>query len=101
MTERPAAPPFLGIISAEIDPPGIDRANWEALIISHHALHPTGGGSANIVLEGAEVGRIAWCTTGGSSLDVHGDEARAPAAAAEIALALAGRFVSLEELTTC
>lgn len=94
---------FAGVIAAESDPPGIEASRWEALIASHPALTPLGGEprGARILLDGDGLGILRWSTSGANELDVHGDVATLARIAAEIALALDARFVTLAELTSC
>lgn len=101
MTTR--EPRFAGIIAAESDPPGIDASRWEAIITSHPALDSLHSEprSASIVLDGEPCGMMRWSTCGANELDVHGDVEQLTPIAAEIALAIGGRFVTLEELTSC
>ncbi len=90
---------FLGIVSAEQDPPGLDRGRWRDLIVSHPPLRADGKDAAWLVVAGVDVAHMTW-TDNANAIDVHGVPS-AVSAIAEVAVLLEGRFVSLEELTSC
>jgi hypothetical protein len=94
---------LLGVISAERDPPGIDRPQWQALIVEHAALtrEDAAGDSACVVVDGSQVGRIAWSQSDANEIDVYGELEHVRELARQVAVALGGHFVTLEELISC
>jgi hypothetical protein len=94
---------LLGVIAAESDPPGLDLVRWRALMAEHPQLELRAdqADSAHIMIAGAELGRVGWSTSGANELDVYGELEQVGELAAELAVALDGRFVTLQELITC
>jgi len=92
---------LLGVIAAEADPPGIDVERWRALMAEHAALDVDEDLSAHVVVEGLQLGRVCWSSTGANELDVYGEQAQVGETARQLAVALGARFVTLEELMTC
>lgn len=96
-------PILTGVISAAVDPPGIDRARWLALIAESAHLDssdeaPT---SARIVVEGAMVGHMVWSKTSANEIEVYGVLEQVQDAAWNVAAELQAQFVTLAELTSC
>jgi len=94
---------LVGVIAAESDPPGIDVVRWRTLVAEHAQLEveADAADSATMVVDGAPIGRLCWSTSGANELDVFGELEQVAELAAQLALALEGRFVTLQELISC
>ena len=91
-----------GIIAAESDPPGLDRARFLALIGEHGALEADADeATAVVVINGEPSGRLLWSSTDANEIEVYGDVDRVRDVAWNIAAALGGHFITLAELTSC
>ena len=101
MTRPDSTPVIAGLIAAQSDPPGISRERWLALIADSDLLRPLDDDGAAEILEGDRVvGRMSWSTTA-NELDVYGDPEQVADAAWNVAAALGGHYVTLDELTRC
>ena len=110
---------FVGVIKADPDPPGINRARWIALIQDHPnlmRLEPREGinpftrepitiypkpDSAKVVVDGREVGMMETCQSGANEISVWGDAGIVAPLATAIAPLLSGAFEKYEACPHC
>ena len=100
----------IGVIRADVDPPGVDRRRWIALIDEHPNLAVGGSHSAinpftrlpmtvppradfsRVVVDGQEVGRMSCCEADANEINVFGDLQQVAAIAFSIAAILGVRW---------
>jgi hypothetical protein len=90
-----------GMITAELDPPGLDRARWIRVIGESRQLQAIGEADAEVMNDGAAVGRLCWSPGVANAIDVYGADEAVSDAAWNVAAALEGQFITLAELTSC